>query len=124
MKKSTIIVLVILIIVLVIIGIYFGSKSTPAVAPAVTTPVTGIPTTEQKIAIQNFAFSPQTITVAAGTKVTWTNEDSAPHQIKSDTFNSNNLNTGESFSFTFDQVGTYDYICSIHPSMTGKIIVQ
>jgi plastocyanin len=76
------------------------------------------------VSIQNFAFNPQALTVKKGTTVTWTNNDSAPHQIKSTTFNSQPLGKGQSYSFTFDNPGTFDYICGIHPSMTGKIIVQ
>lgn len=75
------------------------------------------------VSIKNFAFNPETLTVKAGTIVTWTNNDSAPHQIKSNTFNSAVLNNGQNFKFTFSTVGEYNYLCSIHPSMTGKIIV-
>jgi plastocyanin len=81
-------------------------------------------TASSSVLIKNFAFSPQTLTVKVGTTVTWTNEDSATHTIKSDTFNSGNIATGGKFEFKFDRIGTYDYSCSIHPSMTGKIIVE
>ncbi|MFA6475688.1 MAG: cupredoxin family copper-binding protein [Patescibacteria group bacterium] len=74
--------------------------------------------------IQNLTFSPTTLTVQKGTTVTWTNNDSAPHQIKADAFNSSQLAKGQSFSFTFNTVGTFDYSCSIHPSMLGKIVVE
>lgn len=76
------------------------------------------------INIQNFAFNPGTLTVKKGATVTWTNNDSAPHQIKSATFNSSQLSNGQSFSFTFNETGTFDYSCAIHPSMLGKIIVE
>ena len=76
------------------------------------------------INIQNFAFSPATLTVKKGTTVTWTNNDSAQHQIKSTTFNSSQLSKGQTFSFTFNDAGTFDYSCAIHPSMLGKIIVE
>jgi plastocyanin len=97
-----------------------------------TTTPTATPTTVQSttqaesntITIQNFAFSPATLTVKKGTTITWTNQDSAPHQIKSNSFNSPKLATGQSFSFVFNDIGSFDYSCSIHPSMTGKIIVQ
>ena len=80
------------------------------------------------ITIRSFAFSPQEITVAQGTTVTWTNQDSAPHTITSDTgapeaISSDSLSQGASFSFTFTKPGTYPYHCSIHPSMKGTIIV-
>lgn len=76
------------------------------------------------VIIQNFAFSPATLTVKKGATITWTNNDSAPHQIKSATFNSDQLNKGQTFSFTFNTAGTFDYSCAIHPSMLGKIIVE
>lgn len=76
------------------------------------------------VLIKNFAFNPQTITVTVGTNVTWVNEDSAPHTIKSDNFNSEYLNTEDSFKFTFNNAGTYDYICGIHPAMKGRVIVK
>ncbi len=76
------------------------------------------------ITIQNFSFSPDTLTVKQGTKVTWLNNDSVTHTIKSDTFNSSNLNQGDKFEFTFDNKGSFDYSCGIHPSMRGKVIVE
>ena len=79
------------------------------------------------IKIDNFSFTPQTTTVAAGTQVTWTNQDDIPHTVVSDdktTFKSHALDTDEKFSFTFAKPGTYEYFCSIHPKMTAKIIVQ
>jgi plastocyanin len=96
-----------------------SSTSVPAVAPAQRTTVSS-----NNINIQNFAFSPETLTVTKGTTVTWINNDSAPHQIKSATFNSGQLGKGQSFSFTFNDVGAFDYSCAIHPSMLGKIIVE
>jgi len=80
------------------------------------------------VAIDNFAFGPAAITVAAGTKVTWTNRDDEPHTVVSADeprpFKSGALDTGDSFSFTFDKPGTYRYFCSIHPHMTGTIVVR
>jgi plastocyanin len=91
-------------------------------------PATGAPSpaavSGNAINIQNFAFNPGTLMVTKGTTVTWTNNDSAPHQIKSATFNSSQLSKGQTFSFTFNDAGTFDYSCAIHPSMLGKIIVQ
>lgn len=76
--------------------------------------------------IQNFSFSPATLTVAVGTKVTWLNEDAAAHTVTSDngSFGSSPLNQGDSYGFTFAKAGTYNYHCSIHPSMEGTVIVQ
>ena len=76
------------------------------------------------INIQNFSFTPGALTVKKGNTVTWTNNDSSTHQIKSDFFNSSQLANGQSFSFTFTNSGTFDYSCAIHPTMTGKIIVE
>lgn len=80
--------------------------------------------TESEIIIQNFAFGPETLTIQKGTTVVWVNNDSAPHSIKSDAFNSEIINKGGSFRFKFDNAGTYNYACGIHQSMRGEIIVQ
>jgi len=80
-----------------------------------------------EVKIDNFAFSPQELTVAAGTIVEWVNRDDLPHVVVSDdkkTFKSKALDTDEKFSYTFTKPGTYTYFCSIHPKMTGKVIVQ
>jgi plastocyanin len=81
-------------------------------------------TTEVKI--DNFSFGPATLTVAVGTSVTWTNRDDIPHTVVSTdgAFKSKVLDTDEKFSFTFSKAGTFPYFCSIHPKMTGKVIVQ
>jgi len=80
------------------------------------------------VKIDNFSFGPVTLTVPVGTTVTWTNRDDIPHNTVSTddpkTFKSKALDTNEKFSFTFSKPGTYSYFCSIHPKMTGKIIVQ
>jgi len=79
-----------------------------------------------QVKIDNFSFSPQVLTVAPGTKVTWVNQDDIPHTVVSttDVFKSKALDTDDKFSFTFDKPGTYEYFCSIHPKMTGKVIVK
>ena len=76
--------------------------------------------------IDNFAFAPATLTVTAGTTVTWKNEDDSPHRIgdKNGTFKSAALDTDDTFSHTFAAPGEYPYICTIHPYMVGKIIVK
>jgi plastocyanin len=83
--------------------------------------------TDIAIKIDNFSFNPPTITVRAGTQVTWTNQDDIPHTVVSDdktTFKSRALDTDEKFSFTFTKPGIYEYFCSIHPHMTAKVTVQ
>ena len=79
-----------------------------------------------QVAIQNFAFSPQTLTVALGTTVVWTQKDSAPHTVTSDTgawTASAMLSPGQTFSHTFTTAGTYAYHCAVHPHMTATIVV-
>ena len=79
-----------------------------------------------EVKIDNFTFAPATITVAAGTTVRWVNHDDIPHNVVSNdkSFKSKVLDTDESFTYTFSKAGTYDYFCSIHPKMTGKVVVQ
>ena len=78
------------------------------------------------VKIDNFSFGPATLTVPAGTSVTWTNRDDIPHTVVStdNVFKSKVLDTDEKFAYTFSKPGTYPYFCSIHPKMTGKVIVQ
>jgi plastocyanin len=79
------------------------------------------------VGIDNFTFNPQTVTVKAGTAVTWTNKDDIPHGIAAtnNAFKrSQALDTDDSFSFTFTTPGTYQYFCYIHPHMTGTIVVE
>jgi plastocyanin len=84
--------------------------------------VSGVP-----VAIQNYAFAPAALTVPVGTKVTWTNDDTAPHTVTISsgpvTFSSPSLQKGDTYSFTFTTPGTYSYYCAVHPSMTAKVIV-
>ena len=117
-----------------------ASSNPPAPAPSVTsTAATAAPAPEKKegkkdekvkdanvVAIDNFTFTPQELTVAPNTTVTWINHDDIPHTVK-DTqkrFKSPTLDTDEKFSFTFTEPGTYEYFCTIHPHMTGKVIVK
>ncbi len=136
-------------VALVLSGCGYGQKTatTPAVsnqpavqpaAPAAATPAPTNNVVNQPVAapapavsnktvnvsIQNFAFNPTPVRVKAGDTVVWVNDDPAPHQIKAPSFNSQTLNTGDSFSFKFTTAGTYDYGCAIHPSMAGQVIVE
>jgi plastocyanin len=90
-------------------------------ASAQQTPAAGV-----EVKIDNFSFGPGTVTVAAGTTVTWTNRDDIPHTVVADdkSFKSKVLDTDEKFSYTFSKPGTYPYFCSVHPKMTGKVVVQ
>jgi plastocyanin len=78
------------------------------------------------VKIDNFVFGPQTITIPVGATVTWTNADDIPHTSVSTegVFKSKVLDTDEKFSYTFTKAGTYPYYCTIHPKMTGKVVVQ
>ena len=81
-----------------------------------------------EVKIDNFSFGPATLNVSVGTTVTWTNHDDIPHTVVSSddpkAFKSKVLDSDEKFSFKFEKAGTYPYFCSIHPKMTGKVIVQ
>ena len=78
------------------------------------------------IVVKNFMFMPMSVTVTTGSTVTWSNQDQEPHTVVSDTglFRSGAIDTNESFSFKFDQPGTYHFMCSIHPQMVGTIVVR
>jgi plastocyanin len=82
---------------------------------------------EVTVKIANFAFDAPTVTVAPGSTVTWVNDDEDPHTIVAEdgqSFRSKTLDTGDRFSFTFMSPGTYGYFCSVHPHMTGKVVVK
>jgi len=101
-------------VVLLIVALYVSAHAQqPAQASA-------------EVKVDNFSFGPGTLTVAPGTKVTWTNRDDIPHTVVSTdgVFKSKVLDTDDKFSLTFTKTGTYPYFCSIHPKMTGKIVVQ
>ena len=79
-----------------------------------------------EVKIDNFTFGPAELTVMVGTTITWTNRDDIPHTVVSTdkVFKSKALDTDEKFSFTFSTPGTFSYFCSIHPKMTGTVVVQ
>jgi plastocyanin len=114
-----------------------ATASTPTTAPTPTptsapttaptpTPTTAPTSTGNSVSIKNFAFSPVSLTVKVGTKVSWTNNDTVTHTVTADkgAFNSGPLTPGSTFSFTFTKAGTYSYHCNIHPSMMATIVVQ
>ena len=92
-------------------GIVGAAQSTPAAT---------------EVKIDNFSFTPAELKVAVGTTVTWTNGDDIPHTVvaKDGSFKSKVLDTGERFSFTFAKPGQFGYYCSLHPHMTGTIVVK
>jgi plastocyanin len=94
------------------------SASASVIAPAA--PVSG-----NQVNIDGFAFVPATLTVSAGTTVTWTNRDEEPHTVAASdgSFHSPGMGTGATFTHTFATAGTFDYVCSIHPMMHGTVVV-
>jgi plastocyanin len=105
------------------------ATTTTTAAGATTTTTAGTTTTADSsttVTIQNFAFEPGTLTVTVGTTVTWVNNDGTTHTVTADggTFDSGSLAAGETFQFTFDQVGDFTYHCSIHSTMQGTISVK
>jgi plastocyanin len=82
-----------------------------------------------EVAIDDFRFAPADLTVAPGTRVTWTNRDQEPHTVVSVDkdvvpFKSQALDTDDKFAFVFDKAGTYKYFCSVHPRMVGTVTVK
>ena len=128
-----------IIIITVILVLVLGHKktidtSTPNKTPAATTNDSTATKPSQTtvantaVTIQNFSFNAKTITIKKGTAVTWTNKDSATHTVTfSDpalkSASSGNLAQGDTYSHTFDAVGSFDYMCAIHTSMTGTVVV-
>ena len=128
-----------LVIIVVISGCTYGPKteiiSQPTVMPAVPTATvteTSVEITETAtmtpapvtVQIKGFAYNPATITVPKGTTVTWTQLDSGvQHTVTGNDFDSRNINAGDTFSWTFNKVGTFSYSCSNHPNMIGTVVV-
>lgn len=116
------------------------SSSPPAAQPSVTfgsgasaTPGSGVSATPgspaavagDQVSIDNFAFAPATLTVTAGSTVTWTNHDEEPHTVAASdgSFHSPGMGTGATYSHVFPTAGKFDYVCSIHPMMHGTVVV-
>ncbi len=108
--------------VLVVAAMTLGSCGGTSSDTTTNTPAGG----STQVTIDNFAFSPATITVQAGTEVTWQNLQGSPHTVTGDAddFDSAQLPKDAEFSQTFDTPGEYDYHCEIHPNMTGTVIVE
>ncbi len=85
-----------------------------------------LPAANAEVTIDNFSFGPQTVTVPVGATVIWINHDDIPHTVVSTDglFKSKVRDTDETFSYTFTKAGAYPYFCSVHPKMTGKVVVQ
>lgn len=124
MKKTLIIGL------LVVFVLISGCTSTTTVTPASTTPQptnSAQTSTEQQVNIKDFNFVPATADVPVGTTVTWVNGDNVPHTVTSvsGSFDSGIMVAGKTYSYKFDQAGTFEYSCTNHPTMPrGKVIVR
>ena len=107
-----------------------GGQAAAQAAPTATvmlapTATAGPAVATTTVAIRNFAFSPPNITAPVGATVTWTNDDIEQHTVTADdkSFNSDVVNNGKTFTFTFSKAGTFKYSCLIHPDMIGHVIV-
>ena len=100
-----------------VINFAAADGQSPAPAPAASPYV---------VRMKDFAFSPSTIKVPVGATVRWKNDDSVAHTVTSSSksFDSGNLESGHSFTFTFTKSGSYPYVCTYHPDMTGTVVVQ
>ncbi|MGE5297778.1 MAG: cupredoxin family copper-binding protein [Acidobacteriaceae bacterium] len=100
-------------------------QTSPATSTSTTSSSATATATTASVVISNFSFSPAHLSVKKGTRVTWLNNDSAPHTVTGGNGgpSSPTLATGQSYSYTFNQAGTFDYYCSIHPYMTGSVTV-
>lgn len=85
----------------------------------------GAPVASNTVSIKGFAFAPATVSVTAGTTVTWTNKDEEPHTVAATggQFRSSPLTSGKTFRYTFTKPGRYSYLCTIHPFMRGTVVV-
>jgi len=107
-------------------GHLFGRRRSAALLLAGAVLLGAVPAAAEEVKIDNFTFDPPEITVKAGTTITWTNDDDIPHTVvaKELQFRSKALDSEDKFSFTFTTPGVYDYFCSLHPHMVGKVIVR
>lgn len=120
MKKSIISAIILMLSAVLLISIT-GCSSSKTTAPTTVTSTSG-----NSVNIVNFAFTPGTLNISVGTTVTWTNSDSVTHHIASDTgvFDSGDMSQNATYSFTFNNAGTFPYHCAIHTYMKGTIIVK
>jgi plastocyanin len=123
MTKKLTFLFVLTMVLLTACGQSAAPAATPTTAPQSTPVTTG---GEVKIDIQNFKFSPDTVTIKVGQTVTWTNQDSATHSVVAldGSWKSESLGNGAIYSRTFDTAGTFEYRCGFHANMLGKIIVE
>ena len=135
MKKMSTLIISLLILLAITTGCAssnYNSTTTPSsntITPSTSTTTPSSNTTTpsastKSVTINNFAFNPGVLTINKGDTVIWTNADAAVHSVVGGPLQSKNLAKGESYSYTFSAIGSFDYICSFHPSMKGSIIVK
>jgi len=109
-------------------ALLWGAETLAGGAPALAASSPQKPAAGIEVKIDNFSFAPAALEVAAGTTVTWVNHDDIPHTVvstdKDKVFKSKVLDTDEKYSFVFAKPGRYPYFCSVHPKMTGEVIVR
>ncbi len=122
MKKYSIFVLATLVMATILAA---GCMSYSNPSPSPTSSAVTSTSYQNTITIKDFAFTPSTLTIEKGANVTWVNDDTVAHRINSDTqlFTSNDLNKGDTFTYQFNDTGTFPYHCGIHLYMKGTIIV-
>jgi plastocyanin len=108
-------------VIVIGLGFFFYSKSSPNTDTQNSQSVSMDPNT---ISIEDLSFNPDILTVKEGDKVTWVNNENLIHNIKSETFESEDLSKNDKFEFTFDEKGTFNYSCGIHPEMQGRVVVE
>lgn len=117
--------IIVSVIVILFIAAFAGCGSTSSPSPSVDAqPSASSAAGSNAVAMKNYAFNPTSITIKKGDTVTWTNEDGATHDVVGDMFNSGNMRKGGTFSYTFNETGTFDYECTLHSGMVGKVVVE
>lgn len=128
MKKGLLIGIIVVVLLIAVAGFYFMNTPTTLTKTSSSTSSQGTVAGQgSMVSIKSYNFNPTTVNIRVGETITWTNEDSAPHTIVSDSgkeISSSSLSNGQTYSHTFSTAGTYDYHCSIHPSMKATIIVK
>jgi plastocyanin len=119
--KKTLWIFGLLAVIMAALAIAMASQGGAAAAPVMQQAVAA-----NAVKIDNFTFSPTTLTVSAGTTVRWTNKDDVPHTVVSSekAFKSSALDTDQEFTHTFTQPGTFEYFCSLHPKMKATVVVK
>jgi plastocyanin len=105
-------------------GYVVAATAMSGLAIALSVAAASVLAADQAVTIEGFAFSPATVTVSVGDSVTWTNNDGTAHTATGSGFDTGNIAGGASGSVTFQSAGSFDYACSIHPQMTGTVVVQ